>query len=130
MLTQKTKPMIETSTYQKSAVQRKQMHYSPNLLSTATNGIENCKLATIEYESHEKGVTVRDVEPMAIVYKDRRRSLVGWCRLRNDYRSFRLDLLNSIKLKNEVFEKRHDFNINDFQDDNSNGYDDNYEDEH
>jgi predicted DNA-binding transcriptional regulator YafY len=54
---------------------------------------------------------------MAIVYKDRKRNLVGWCKLRNDYRSFRLDRLNLIKLRQEEFQRRQDFRVEDFQDD-------------
>ena len=108
--------MIGNSTYPKSATQNKQMHYSPNLLSTVNNGIDNAKVAVIEYDSSLKGISVREIEPMAIVYKDRKRHLVGWCRLRNDYRSFRLDRLNSIKLKQEEFNRRNDFNISSFQD--------------
>lgn len=104
------------------------MHYSPNLLSTVNNSIENCKVATIEYDSHEKGVTLREVEPMAIVYKERKRNLVAWCRLRNDYRAFRLDRLNCIKLKQEEFARRQDFQIENFQDDSGNAADE-YEEE-
>lgn len=110
--------MIGNSTYARGAAQ-KQMHYSPNLLSTINNAIDNLKLAVIEYDSNQKGISVREIEPMAVVYKDRKRHLVGWCRLRNDYRSFRLDRLNSIKLKQEEFIKRHDFNVSNFQDDPS-----------
>lgn len=102
-----------------SGNQQKQMHYSPNLLSTINNAIDNCKLATIEYDSREKGITTRDIEPMALVYKDRKRHLVGYCRLRGDYRSFRLDRLNLIKLKQEEFARRHDFDVAQFQDDTS-----------
>jgi predicted DNA-binding transcriptional regulator YafY len=119
--------MIGTSTYPKSAAQNKQMHYSPNLLSTVNNGIDNTKVAVIEYDSSQKGITIREIEPMAIVYKDRKRHLVGWCRLRNDYRSFRLDRLNCIKLKQEEFSRRNDFDITGFQDDPNASYDDNYE---
>lgn len=108
--------MTETYTHSRNAAQKKQMHYSPNLLSTVSNGIDNCKVAIIEYESHEKGVTIREVEPMAIVYKDRKRNLIAWCRLRNDYRSFRLDRLNGVKLKQEEFSRRQDFNVELFQD--------------
>lgn len=122
--------MNDTSTYARSSVQRKQMHYSPNLLSTLNNAIDNCKLATIEYDSREKGVSTREVEPMAIVYKERKRHLVAWCRLRNDYRSFRLDRLNSIKLKQEEFGRRQDFNIDSFQDDpHGHGYEEDYDEE-
>ncbi len=119
--------MSENSTYAKGGVQKKQMHYSPNLLSTVNNGIDNCKVATIEYDSHEKGVSLRDIEPMAIVYKDHKRHLVGWCRLRNDYRSFRLDRLNCIKLKNEQFSRRQDFKIEDHQDASSLQHHDEFE---
>lgn len=114
--------MNDIYTHSRSAQQKKQMHYSPNLLNTVNNSIDNCKVVTIEYDSHEKGVTIREVEPMAIVYKDRKRNLIAWCRLRNDYRSFRLDRLNCIKLKNEEFARRQDFQIENFQDDSGNGY--------
>ncbi|MFN8323579.1 MAG: WYL domain-containing protein [Chitinophagales bacterium] len=114
--------MIGNSTYAKASSQNKQMHYSPNLLSTIINGIDNNKVATIEYDSHEKGVSVRDIEPLALVHKDNKRHLVAWCRLRNDYRTFRLDRLNGIKIKKESFEPKQDFNINDYQDTQSPTY--------
>jgi predicted DNA-binding transcriptional regulator YafY len=121
--------MIENSTYAKNNVQNKQMHYSPNLLSTINNAVDNCKLAVIEYDSSQKGVSTREIEPMAIVYKDRKRHLVGWCRLRGDYRSFRLDRLNSIKLKKEEFPRRTDFDVTAFQDDSTGGHYEDYGDD-
>ncbi len=112
--------MSESSTYTRnSPLQRKQMHYSPNLLNTIINAIAHCKLSSIEYESREKGVTLRNIEPMALVFKDRKRHLVAFCHLRNEYRSFRLDRLNLIKLSTEEFIRRPDFNVNDFQDDSA-----------
>lgn len=106
----------------------RQMHYSPNLLSTINNAIDNQKLTTIEYDSREKGVTVRDIEPMALVYKDRKRNLVGFCHLRNEYRNFRLDRLNMIKLKSEQFVPREDFDVANFQDDSGSFTEDSVED--
>jgi predicted DNA-binding transcriptional regulator YafY len=107
---------METFAYPRNSVQKKQYRYSPNLLNVIHNAIENRKVATIQHSSYEKGLTVRDVEPMAVVYKDRRRNLVAWCRLRNEYRSFRLDRLVCIKLKQEEFVRREDLNIEEFQD--------------
>jgi predicted DNA-binding transcriptional regulator YafY len=121
--------MNENYSYPKGGNQRKQMHYSPNLLSTIQNAIENQRLVVIEYDSKEKGISHRDIEPMAIVYKDRKRHLVGWCRLRDDYRSFRLDRLNAIKLLSEEFQWRNDFAIENFQDDSGNGRNDEFYDE-
>lgn len=121
--------MNGSSTYSRGTAQRKQMHYSPNLLSTVNNAIDNTLVAVIEYDSKDKGVTTREIEPMAVVYKDRKRNLVAWCRLRNDYRSFRLDRLNMIKVKQEEFARRQDFNPADFQDEDSTGYHDDAEEE-
>lgn len=114
--------MNGTSTYSRSPVQRKQMHYSPNLLSTVNNAIDNRLVAIIEYDSKDKGVSTREIEPMALVYKDRRRNLVAWCRLRGDYRSFRLDRLTMIKVKLEEFARRENFQVANYQDDTGGQY--------
>lgn len=108
--------------YAATTAQHKQMHYSPNLLSTLNNAIENSLLSTIEYDSRDKGVTLRNVEPMAIVYKERKRNLVAYCHLRNEYRAFRLDRLNLIKVKKENFNRRNDLNLAHFQDDPNTSY--------
>lgn len=121
--------MNGTSTYNRSPVQRKQMHYSPNLLSTVNNAIDNRLVAIIEYDSKDKGISTREIEPMALVYKDRRRNLVAWCKLRNDYRSFRLDRLNMIKVRHEEFVRREDFRIEDYQDAGSGSYGEEMEEE-
>lgn len=112
-----------------TAAQRKQMHYSPNLMSTVNNAIDNSVLCELEYDSREKGITKRIIEPMAIVYKDRKRNLVAWCRLREDYRSFRLDRIGMIKLLSDTFLRRQDFNIDDFQDGDNGAQEEIYEEE-
>ena len=103
--------------YVSASPQQKQMHYSPNLLSTLNNAIENNLMSTIEYDSRDKGITTRNVEPMAIVYKERKRNLVAYCHLRDEYRAFRLDRLNMIKVSKLGFNRREDLNLAQFQDD-------------
>lgn len=96
---------------------QKQMHYSPNLLDTLENAIENKFVATVEYDSREKGISQRRIEPMAILYKGGKRNLVGWCRLREDWRSFRLDRINLVIVDlKEPFTPRANFNVADFED--------------
>ncbi|NNC95678.1 MAG: WYL domain-containing protein [Chitinophagales bacterium] len=98
-----------------NAVVRSKLHFSPNLLNSIQNAIEATTVATIEYDSREKGITIRSVEPMAVIYKDGKRNMVAWCRLREDFRLFRLDRVNMIKLHNEVFEPNPEFNIESFE---------------
>ena len=90
---------------------RKQLHYSPNLLSSINNAIENQKMVSLEYDSREKGITLRDAEPMAVVYKHGKRHLVGFCHLRAEYRSFRLDRITTLRVNAAEFSKRDDFDL-------------------
>lgn len=96
---------------------RRKMHYSPNLLSCINNAIDNRVIVTLEYDSRENAQTTRKVEPMALVYKNRKRNLVGWCQLREDWRSFRLDRIEMVKLHTQTFDKRDGFNVSEFEGD-------------
>jgi len=95
--------------------QRKRMHYSPNLIGCINNALENKKMATLEYESRDYEVSTRNIEPMALIYKNRKRHLVAFCHLRNEYRTFRLDRINLIKVNNAEFKAREDFNVEEFE---------------
>lgn len=91
--------------------------YSQNLISTIINAAKNRNLITIHYYSNEKGITERDIEAMDVVIRNGKKNLVGWCRLRQDWRTFRLDRVNFIKIHlGETFPKREGYNRADFQD--------------
>jgi len=94
---------------------RRQMHYSPNLLDTVDNAISNKKIVILEYSDGDFEVTTRKVEPMAVIYKNRKRNFVAWCHLREDWRTFRLDRVEMLKLTIEDFNPRTDFNLADFE---------------
>jgi|JI10StandDraft_1071094.scaffolds.fasta_scaffold326622_2 predicted DNA-binding transcriptional regulator YafY len=91
--------------------------YSQNLISTIINAAKNKNLITIHYYSNEKGITERDIEAMDVVIRNGKKNLVGWCRLRQDWRTFRLDRINFIKIHlGETFPKREGYNRADYQD--------------
>lgn len=97
--------------------------FSSNLINTIHNAIKTDKVVTIEYHSREKGLTKREIEPMDIVTRDGKTNLVGWCRLRNDWRTFRMDRINFIAIQiNNGFEPREGYNRADFADANSESY--------
>jgi|688.fasta_scaffold104448_2 predicted DNA-binding transcriptional regulator YafY len=94
--------------------------FSSNLINTMHNAIKSRKLITIEYHSREKGLTKREIEPMDIITRDGRTNLVGWCRLRNDWRTFRIDRVNfvAIQMQND-FVPNANYKREDFADENS-----------
>jgi predicted DNA-binding transcriptional regulator YafY len=58
--------------------------------------------------------TRRDVEPLGLTYYGDRWHLIGWCRLRKDYRDFRSDRIESLALLSEQFGPHDDFSLTAF----------------
>ncbi|MBN2529244.1 MAG: YafY family transcriptional regulator [Deltaproteobacteria bacterium] len=58
------------------------------------------------YQNGERGFSERDVEPMTLVYKGSGWYLFGYCRLKNDYRLFRLSRMRHCVAQPERFVRR------------------------
>ncbi|WP_243396960.1 helix-turn-helix transcriptional regulator [Flagellimonas pacifica] len=72
-----------------------------NYLSEIQKALTNFQLLKIEYKKKDtKTTTSREIEPFAIYYNPSENwILIAWCRLRKDYRNFRIDRIQ--KLSNE-----------------------------
>jgi proteasome accessory factor B len=56
------------------------------------------KRVTMKYSTAATGMTsTRDVDPYALVYRDATWILVGWCHLRKEIRSFRVDRMSDVE---------------------------------
>ncbi len=55
--------------------------------------------------------TVRDVEPLGVVYYGGAWYLVAWCRLRRDLRHFKLERMRGLEVRDERFAVREDFSL-------------------
>jgi predicted DNA-binding transcriptional regulator YafY len=55
--------------------------------------------------------TTREVEPLGVVFYGGAWYLVGWCRLRRDYRHFRVDRIRTLESTEEKFPTRADFSL-------------------
>lgn len=75
-------------------------------LSHIQMAITNFRVTEITYTAPEKERTRRQIEPLAIYCYDQRWIVISWCRLRTDYRSFRLDRIQHFKILDEKFEDR------------------------
>ncbi|MDX2186759.1 MAG: YafY family protein [Opitutaceae bacterium] len=71
----------------------------------------------IAYQGARDGAPVkRVIEPLGVTLLHSVWYLVAWCRLRSDFRSFRLDRVKTLKILPETFPERPDFNIQEFID--------------
>ncbi|HEY8961329.1 MAG TPA: YafY family protein [Luteolibacter sp.] len=73
----------------------------------------NC--LAIHYDTASKGtVTRRVVEPLGLVFYSRRWHLIAWCRMRRDFRDFRLDRLASWAVLDEQYHGHAHFSVKEF----------------
>ncbi len=111
----KVKAVLRYSNKDKAELLSERVFYMKNFTSETTSNclsnvqiaITNLKLIKIEYHSISKGeLTERVVEPYAMYHAQENWILIAWCRLRNSYREFRLDKIQSLKLLTEQFDDR------------------------
>ncbi len=115
----KVKAVLRYSNKDKAELLSERVFYMQNLtkettsnnLSTVQIAITNLTLIKIRYRSISKDeLTDRVIEPYALYHTQENWILIAWCRLRNDYREFRLDKIQSLELFSEQFEGR-SFNL-------------------
>ncbi|WKN41116.1 effector binding domain-containing protein [Tunicatimonas pelagia] len=78
----------------------KASHHLMNLQSAITN----YQVAALDYKSLSDQRSQRTVEPFALYSTQGNWILVAFCRLRSDFRAFRLDCIQSLHVTNQSFE--------------------------
>jgi len=74
-----------------------------NLLMKIQSAITNLRLLRIEYRSKEESLTTRNIEPFALYSTKGNWLLIAFCRLRNDFRAFRIDQIQKLIPQDENF---------------------------
>src|SRR5207237_8510104 len=80
-----------------------------SLLIDLSVAIHASQRIAIDYRSYHNESTHRKVEPYGITGWKGHWYLVGYCCLRQDYRSFRLDRIQQVQILTETFEKAENF---------------------
>lgn len=68
----------------------------------------------IDYVRADEQPSSRTIEPLGLIFWGRVWTLVAWCHLRNDYRTFRLDRIQAIIVTEEIFETNDDKSLKHF----------------
>lgn len=71
--------------------------------------VQDRQRVQIRYHSSEGKVTERWLDPYGLVYNEGYWYTVGYCHLRHDMRTFRLDRINDVVPLPETFERHNDF---------------------
>ncbi|HTD92804.1 MAG TPA: YafY family protein [Chitinophagaceae bacterium] len=92
----------------KSNRQRHQVMPASGPLQTILKSIAGKNVLNISYFTHHsQQQTERNVEPVGIFYLDSHWHMVAYCRLRKDYRDFRIDRIKKIQTTSELFNPSH-----------------------
>ncbi|MCG8572038.1 MAG: YafY family transcriptional regulator [Spirochaetes bacterium] len=82
------------------------MKQNQELVALVQHAIENHCLLQVEYTSNKLITQVRKLEPMTLVFKWRGWYLYAFCRLRNDFRLFRMSRIRNPQLLKEHFSRK------------------------
>ena len=74
-----------------------------NNLMEIQSAITNYQVLNITYNSSQKKKTTRNIEPFAIYSIHGNFLLIAFCKLRNDFRAFRIDFIEKLVSENETF---------------------------
>ncbi|MDH3715596.1 MAG: YafY family transcriptional regulator [Gammaproteobacteria bacterium] len=67
-----------------------------------------------DYRDEEDNASQRTVRPLALAFYGRVWLLVSWCEMRDDFRSFRLDRMRTLKILDDTFEPEPGKTIEDY----------------
>lgn len=120
---EKIMAVLKYSQKDKSALMSKRLQIRANIENKKTSkyliqlqtAITNYKITTIDYLSLENNQTKRDVEPFALILNNDNWILISFCRLRKDFRAFRLDCIQQLQITSNSFEP-HNMTLQDYFD--------------
>ncbi len=77
--------------------------------------LANRQVLEIEYTAnYTRELTNRIIEPVSLCNYDMKWHLIAFCRLRNDYRDFRLDRIGGVVIKNETYEENNHLSLTEY----------------
>jgi predicted DNA-binding transcriptional regulator YafY len=109
----KIKSVLQNNTKDKANLLSKRILFRHNIESDRTSNylsslqiaLTHFYLVKITYQAQEKNeVTHRIIEPFALYSTQENWLLIAFCKLRNDFRSFRLDRIKNVEITGETFE--------------------------
>jgi len=92
-----------------------QSDFPNQFMAEIQKALSRRNVLTITYHSSGKQEkTTRRIEPIGVVYYSGRWHLIAWCRLRNEYRDFRIDMIQTLHNTGDSFDARSHFTLQEY----------------
>ena len=85
-----------------------------NFLSKIQNAILEKSILKISYTDNNKNKTLREIEPLGLIFYTNQWHLLAWCTSREGYRDFKVKSINQLSTSSKHFTKEHSFTIQDY----------------
>lgn len=76
--------------------------------------VENRQFLTLEYRDETARITRRDIRPLGLWFWGKVWTLIAWCELRGDFRTFRIDRIASVQGAGTIFRPERGKTLADF----------------
>ena len=94
-----------------------QVPYSDDLLNDIQQAIARHQVLTLQYHSqYNDAETLRDVEPVGLYHYSMGWHLIAFCRIRQDYRDFRVDRIRQLAATGESYSRRDRLTLQEYLD--------------
>lgn len=104
--------------YEHMAVYREpganRLEFPNNFISEIQRAVTDSEVIRLHYYSGQNEWTEREVEPVGLFYYSACWHLIGYCRLREDYRDFRTDRIKDLVSTGKKFENRNVKSVQDY----------------
>jgi predicted DNA-binding transcriptional regulator YafY len=108
----KIKSVLRNSTKEKADLLSERILFRQNINNDKTSGylsvlqgaITNFNILKLTYTSESNETTQRNIEPFAMYNTQENWLLIAFCRLRKDFRAFRLDRIQQLEVLTDKFE--------------------------
>lgn len=103
------KELLETADQHIQVVRRQTLSViSDNLIQTILKSIAEKRILRMQYlAKYSEENTIRMIEPIGISFMSNRWHLIAYCQLRQDYRDFRIDRINTVELTDQKYHHEH-----------------------
>lgn len=105
---QQARSLREAMTFYSSAPRVSPQH---DVLMTLSNAVQQRRRVHLRYRSWGGDESERDFDPYGIVFNEGYWHTAGYCHLRHDLRTFRVDRVISSDFRDESFERPDDFDV-------------------
>jgi predicted DNA-binding transcriptional regulator YafY len=83
-----------------------QTNFPDHFMTEIQKAVVNKKILQLDYLSNQEVMSHREVEPIGLFYYSAAWHLIAFCRLRVEYRDFRIDRIHKLETRAETFESR------------------------